>query len=134
MEFVQTKEQLIDNIRILEKYLLEGNEQEKEFAYDMVRRGKTIVVYKVNGENHFAPSRFIGYKNNCMDCHLENDDKDGRETNPVIDKLIGRSFANDLTDSKFVDYCNKMGIEAHNNKRRFWRMKDGDGKNLVLSN
>ena len=132
IDLVENKEQLIENIRILEKYLLEGNEQKKNFAYDMVRRGMTIVMYKVNGENHFAPSRFIGYKNNCMNCHLENGDKDGRETNPIIDKLIGRSFANDLTDGKFIDYCNKLGIIAHNNRRRYWRMKGVDGKNLDL--
>lgn len=132
MRLVSKKQQIIDNILILEKYLLSDNAEEREFAGNLIRRGLTIVVYKIDGENHFAPSRFIGYQNNGMNAHITNDEKDGKETNPVITKIIGRPFQNEKIDTKFINYCNKLGISHTNSKRKFWRMKDERGNNLNI--
>jgi hypothetical protein len=132
MEFVENLNDIIENIKTLEKYLTSSNNVEKEFAQSLVKKGRTILVYKVDGQNHFAPSRFLGYKNNTMDDHLENEEKDGRDTNPIIDQILGRVFANDKTESKFVDYCAKIGVVPDNVNRRYWRLKDKHGKNLTV--
>jgi hypothetical protein len=132
MEFITNKQELIENIKKLEGYLKSINEKQRKFAEDLVRRGKTICVYKVNGKDHFAPSRFIGYKKNNMNAHEMSEEKDGRDTNPVIDKILGRSFSNDTIEQKFIDYTNYLGIEAHNNKRKYWRLKDDLGKNTDI--
>jgi len=133
MDFVGNQEELIENIFTLENYLSSSNEEEVQFAKGLVRRGKTICVYKVNGENHFSPSRFIGYKNNSMPNHWENEEKDGRDTNPVISGIIGRPFSNDTIDEKFIAYAISLGVQAHENKRKFWRIKDAKGKNLNIN-
>ena len=117
----------------METYLKSGSSDEKKFALDLVRRGRTIVIYKVNGENHFAPSRFIGYKNNTQDRHISNLEKDGRETNPIISEIIGKYFQNPKTEQKFITYCESLGIVQTNNKRSFWRIKDTNGKNLDIN-
>lgn len=132
MEFVATVDDILTNIRTLEKYLKSKILEEKTYAEDLVRKGKTILVYKVNGENHFAPSRFSGYKNNTMEKHIENDEKDGRDTNPVITEIIGRPFENEKIESFFIDYCAKLGIKPDNTKRHYWRMKDKEGKYLDI--
>jgi hypothetical protein len=132
MQLVSDKNQIIDNIILLEKYLKSNDINEKEFAENLIRRGRTIIIYKVDNENHFAPSRFVGYANNEMSKHISNDEKDGKETNPVITKIIGRAFQNEKIENKFIDYCNQLGIDHPNNKRSFWRIKNSDGDNLNL--
>jgi len=132
MEFITNKQELIENIKKLEGYLKSNNEEQRKFAEDLVRRGKTICVYKVEGKDHFSPSRFLGYKKNNMNDHLMNSEKDGRDTNPVIDSILGRSFSHDTIEQKFIDYTIYLGIEAHNNKRKYWRLKDDFGKNIDI--
>jgi hypothetical protein len=133
MEFVKTLLDIIANIRTLEKYLISRNTVERRYAEDLVKKGKTILVYKVNGQNHFAPSRFSGYINNTMDKHIMNDEKDGRDTNPVITQIVGRPFENEKIESSFIDYCAKLGVVPDNTKRHYWRLKDKDGKYLVIN-
>ena len=134
MNFVQTLDNVIANLYVLEGYRKGSNAMERDFAHDMVRRGKTILVYKLNGADHFAPSRFCGYKNNTMVAHLVNDEKDGRDTNPVLDELFGKAFYRDGMEEKFLAYCAKLGIEPHDNKRRYWRLKSQDGKYIDIGN
>jgi 5-methylcytosine-specific restriction protein A len=132
MEFISKKQELIDNILTIEGYLRGDNKEEKEFAEDLVRTGKTICVYKLNGDNHFAASRFLGYKNNSMKSYLANEEKDGRDTNPVITKIVGNPFFTDKIEEKFITYTVSVGIEAHDYKRNYWRVKDERGKNLDI--
>ena len=132
MELVKTKEQVIDNIITLEKYLKSKSPIKKEFALNLVKQGETIVVYKINNENHFAPSRFVGYIGNDMDKHILNEEKSGLDTNPVIDKIIGHSFSNQKIEKGFIDYCAKLGLDIPNNNRHHWRLKDARGKNLNI--
>ncbi|MFA8436786.1 MAG: hypothetical protein ACEPOZ_19950 [Marinifilaceae bacterium] len=131
MKLIENLNELIENLHTLENYLKSDNPEEKEFAMDLVRKGKTILVYKVNGENHFAPSRFSGYKNNSLRKHEVNDEKDGRDTNPVITKIAGRPFATEKIEANFIDYCDNLGAEIPNNNRKYWRLKQ-DGKYLDL--
>ena len=132
MPLVSKKQQIIENIVNLEKYLVSGSKEEKEFARNIVRKGKTIVVYKVDDENHFAPSRFVGYQDNDMNKHISNDEKDDKKTNSVITKVIGRPFKNEKIDGKFTDYCNKIGVLQPNHDRSYWRIKDERGNNLNI--
>ena len=134
MEFVSNKEEIIENIKLLESYLHSNNKEKEEFASNLVRRGKTLVVYKVNGEDHFAPSRFIGYKSNNMENHIQNDEKDGRDTNPVITEIIGKPYPTSKLDEKFIIYCNKLNIKIQYNKKKYWRLRDSNGKYLNIIN
>ena len=132
MEFIKNLNDIVTNLLTLEGYLRSDNAAERQFAQDLVKNGKTILVYKVNGENHFAPSRWSGYRNNSMAAHQANGTKDGRETNPEIDGLIGKAFANATIEGKFLAYCVSLALEVPNNKRRFWRMPGIDERYLNL--
>lgn len=133
MEFVTKKQQIIDNIIILEQYLSGSKAQDKDSAKDLVRNGKTIIIYKVNGVDHFAPSRFVGYIDNDLRKHFEFEEKDGRDTNPVITKILGNPFSNDKIENKFIDYCAKIGADVPNNVRHYWRILNDRKKYLDLS-
>jgi 5-methylcytosine-specific restriction protein A len=129
MEFISDLTDLFKNVYTLEKYLGSSNPVEREFAKDIVRRGKTILVYRVKGTNHFAPSRFLGYKSNNITSHISNEEKDGRDTNPIITSIIGnRPFFTDDMENDFKKYVISLGAIVQNNKRNYWRIRGEDGK------
>lgn len=132
MNFIKKRQDVIDNIITLEGYLTGKDKTQKQFAEQLVKSSKTFCVYKVNGENHFAPSRFLGYKNNTMDDHLANEGKDGKDANSAIDKVVGRHFTNDTTEEKFKAYVSSLGLTAVESTRKYWRVKDERGKNLDI--
>lgn len=126
MKLVGKKQQIIDNIILLETYLVSGNPIEKEFAENLIEKGKTFIVYKVDGKNHFAPSRFLGHIDNSMSKHIVNEEKEGRDTDPVISKILGNSYLNKTIEDKYIDYCNESGFDVLNNKRKYWRISKAD--------
>ncbi len=132
MKFITKRQDLIDNILTLEAYLKSDKKEEKEFAQELVRHAKSICVYKLNGENHFAPNSFLGYKNNKMKDQKANEEVDDRDVNPVITKVVGNPFLHNTIDQKFTDYISSIGLDAPDNKRNYWRIKDERGKNLDI--
>lgn len=124
MNVIKTKDDIIQNIQLLEKYLCEGNEDEREFAINLIKRGRCFVAYKVNGEVRFSPSRFIGYIDNDMKKHNSNRNKDGKETNPVITQCLNkRLIENEELKKHHEKYCKNLGVKPDNvPKVTFWEI------------
>jgi hypothetical protein len=121
MDTITDRNQLRANLIQLELYIGAGSAEQKEFALNLIRRGKCFITYKVNNQWRFAPSRFVGYLNNNMVAHLENETKDGKVTNPVIDKILGKvSEPNELLESEYIHYCNYLGVIPNRIARRYW--------------
>jgi len=74
-----------------------------------------------NGRRIFAPSRFVGYKNNNPARHDRNDEKSGWETNRAISGILGANPGlSRALDGDFKNYCGRHGIEPENRRRRYW--------------
>ena len=69
MERIETLEELRMNGKTLSKYLHNGTDNEKEFAKELIKKGKDFVVFETESGAEFYPSRFLGYKNNNMTEH-----------------------------------------------------------------
>lgn len=127
MKLVTSLKQIEKNIEWVENYLVDGTDQQKEQIGNLIRRGKSLVAYQVSNEIRFAPSRFLGYVANSLEKHAQAvADKlvDGKETNPVLTKLIGSKLEqNEQLDKLYVKYCHNLGQEATAySKRRFWQL------------
>lgn len=123
--FITTKSQLIKNLDKVEEYLSSGSDKKYNEMAGYIARGRVFVSYKVNGEMHFAPSRFVGYQNNTLTKHQNNHEKDGTETTPVISKIIGSKNQFDAKlEDKYLAYCQKLGVTTVNNKRTYWLLED----------
>ncbi|WP_051697630.1 HNH endonuclease [Prevotella sp. 10(H)] len=120
--FIETIQDLKDNLLTIEAYIGDDfSTQEREFALSLIQKGKNLIAYKVQDEWHFAPSRFIGYKDNDMQKHLDNDTKDGKETTPVIEKLAKQKLNYDpKIEEAYIKYCELLDIEVYQNKRQYW--------------
>ena len=85
-----------------------------------IARGRVFVTYIVDGKYHFAPSRFVGYKDNTLVKHQKNEEKDGRITTPAITKILGpRAFDSRLEDA-YLMYCEWLDVKSAKHKRTYW--------------
>jgi hypothetical protein len=132
MDVVSTEEEIKGNLAQFENYLCDGTDEEQQFAYDLVRRGSCFIAYQIDGELRFSPSRYSGYLNNTKDEHLSNLNKDGKETNAAINKVVGYSLSSsDQLESKYLSFTSKLGIDPNNKNRKYWRLdlQGGDFSN-----
>ncbi len=81
------------------------------------------MVVEINGRHYFAPSRFVGYSENNIEKHNNNTGKDGRDTNPIIDTIIGRHEINNLIEEEFLKFCSQNGIVPDNRERKYWKVQ-----------
>jgi len=132
MKLISRKQELIDNINTFEGYLNSNAEVQMQFAQKLMFESKTFCVYKLNGENHFAPSHFLCYANNTSDDHFTYEEQNDRDTNKVITKVLGQPFSHDMIDERFKVYAKTNGLEIAASKRNYWRVKDDRGKNLDI--
>ena len=127
INYVTCHDDIIANIKTLEGYLTSDNDVLIEYALDRIKAGHCFLVYKINNQYHFAPSRFLGYQKNSMEQHEMNRLKDGKKTNPVITKIVKHKlFFDDKLENEFINYCAKIGVKPHNIKRTYWQPKDNN--------
>ncbi len=78
----------MNNLCRVDTYLNDDNEENYKNIVRLIANGTNFVVYKSEGQYHFAPSRFVGYLNNDLLTHLvKKNGKNGRETSPAINGL-----------------------------------------------
>ena len=105
----------------------ERAEERKEMA-KYIKKGSNLLCYEQNGEYHFIPSRFIGYKNNSLIKHYNN--KKARKisaistegTSTLLNKLFGVCKQNDKLDQIFKEYCESLDQTAENKIRKYWEI------------
>ncbi|OMP75673.1 hypothetical protein BW716_28950 [[Flexibacter] sp. ATCC 35208] len=131
---INNLEQLIVNIQTVESYLAGDNERQK--TLDLIQKGICFVAYNFGGKLKFAPSRFIGYINNNLELHANNQ-IDGRETNPAISRLLGNDpVADTLLDEKYQEYCASLNINSRSTgsfgvERKFWILNFEEGDSQI---
>jgi len=121
--FISNCEELFRNSLTFEKGL--HNEGDKKKYMALVKGGKCFLPYFNDKKGlFFAPSRFLGYKNNNIDIHIKNIAKDGRVTNKVINKILQyHPTGSSLFSSKFEEFLDKLGIQKDLtaiDKLKFW--------------
>lgn len=128
MRTVKDVKELKDNIDTLHKYINDKTEPTYDFAINLIKKGTCFVVVKTEKGCEFYPSRFIGYYDNDMDKHLNNTEKDGKETNPVISEILGnKPEQNPLIDKQYQEYCKSLGFTARDKgsfgvERKYWEV------------
>ncbi len=126
MAYVRTLNDIIGNLETLEKYLTDGSKEETAYAKDLIRNSVNMVVYKVEGINHFAPSAFVGYVGNNMKNELSTRDDDHSEVDKKVAKVVGKdAFSNGIMEGNFAKYCDSLGVKPPKQERLYWRLYEG---------
>ena len=128
MKVVETLGEIIENTETIDKYLdLDGSDQE-EFAKNLVKKGVCFIVLDKQSKLKFYPSRFVGYKNNDYQKHINNYEKDGKETNPAISKILdSKPDASEDLEIEYSRYCMELGFASNKSgafgvKRKYWKL------------
>ena len=79
-DFIESRIDVVKNIYTLYSYAKSDIEEEKEWALERFKLGKWFVVEPFGNTLLFAPSRFVGYKNNTIEKHTKNT---GMEHKPI---------------------------------------------------
>ena len=122
LDFVASGQDLQANIDYLERTISSNRRKYR----DLIKLGTCFVAYKAGNETHFAPSRFLGYRDNSFEEHERNDRKDGRETNPAITTIIGSPPKPDEElEKSYRDFCVGLGFDARPRgnfgvERKYW--------------
>lgn len=126
MDTVKNWDDILKNIEMLEKYS-NSTGDEKTFHTQLIKKGTCFIAYQVNNDIHFAPSRYVGYANNDINIHKDNESKDGRVTNPAINKILGGETprTNIGLEFEYKKYCQSLGFTANKAgsfgvARKFW--------------
>lgn len=129
MELINSVEELLHNLAYLDAARLSEKSSVRAKYFDLVKRGTTFVVYPgTGGGQFFAPSRFIGYRNNSFAQHDENESKHGTDTNNRIKKLLGHAPQKDARlDENYKGFCQSLGFVpsdkgSFGNTRRYWKL------------
>lgn len=124
MKEIKNKEQLIKNLDLIEQYLQDSDDIYNAMA-KLIGNGKVFVAYVVGGQYHFAPSRFVGYKDNSLVKHRASKTKDGRDTNREISRVLGQhnQFYEEL-EKCYLIYCEQLNVKPSRNQRTYWLLEE----------
>lgn len=123
MELITTEEEIKDNLATFEDYLCEGTDEQRQFAHNLIKGGSCFIAYEIEGELRFSPSRYVGYVSNTMIGHIQNTDKDGRETNVAINAVMEDALGpGPQLETEYLRFASGLGVKPHNKERKYWKL------------
>ena len=133
LRFIENVDQIIENIKSFENYLNSEDSYEQDFARDLVKKGRSMIIYKVNGQNHFAPIKYMGFRNNTKTAHIDNENKETRDAAPAIQSVLGKPFTHEAIEKEFNEYAANFKGNTLKSKRKYWRVRGDDNKYYDLA-
>lgn len=110
-DFIESRIDVVKNIYTLFSYAKSGIREERDWAIDRFKLGKWFVVEPFGDTLMFAPSRFVGYKDNSMEKHITNRG-DGTQTNNKFCELrLYKEAVDDYLSEEFQHLMAQLGIE-----------------------
>lgn len=115
-DFVENRIDVVRNIYTLYSYTRGTVTEDREWALQRFKKGKWYVVELFGDTLLFAPSRFVGYKNNTREKHTSNHG-DGTQTNDKFKELkLYREVVDDYLSEQFESFMSSLGIEKDSAK------------------
>lgn len=125
MTLTDTLPEILTNVLYLEKMLSSKKTSERDKAVDLIKRGESFLLYTIDNKTLFAPSRFIGYKNNSISGHITGKPH-GSYTSTRITKILGQKPLENIANEKdYKAFCKLHGIIPNpkgnfGKERKFW--------------
>ena len=128
--YIECRKDVQENILTLYAYL--QNEEEEyyyEWAKERLSQGRNFVVEAIDGKLYFAPSRFVGYKQNSLEKHENNSGKSGTETDKELKRFYKLIDVESVLDNYFIETLAQYGKAKTSWK--FWIPKDSSIEELL---
>jgi glycerol-3-phosphate dehydrogenase len=119
---VQSREEIVANLHRLEEYLDSTSNEERDFARELLRKARCVVLARRNGQLLIGSSRFVGYAMMTRERFNAHINKDGRETNVAISQLLGSGPVEDSAlEAEYQAFCQQHAIQPSGHSRKYWR-------------
>ena len=133
MSVVTKRSDIISNLETYVGYLGSKKKEESEFAINEIIAQDLIIIYKIDGENAFAPARFtVHKKNDIKGFNALKEEYTEKEVTNTMTKVVGLPFSNQGTVDQFSTYVKSITKKKFGTERTFWRLKDERGMNFNL--
>lgn len=110
-DFIENRIDVVKNIYTLYSYAKSTNSEDREWALQRFQRGRWYIVEPFGNMLLFAPSRFVGYKNNTREKHTDNHG-DGTQTNNKFRELrLYKEIADEYLSKQFELFMATLGLE-----------------------
>ena len=120
-DFIETRDDVIRNIKTLYHYLSDENDVDTyQWASSIFKNGRIYVIEIIDSHICFSPSRFVGYKDNTKDKHKENHG-DGNQTNDVL-KNYYQKVQDDRLDIVFQKELSRYHLSS--GEKKYWIPND----------
>lgn len=130
---IENRSDVINNIKTLYSYATSNSVENRDYAIEIYKNGRNHVVEKIDGKLFFAPSRFVGYKDNTKEKHDDNNDKHGSYTNNLLKKLYKKITDKDpdfeTLSKMFNEFLSEFDIQEK--KVKFWYPTDLELPNYI---
>lgn len=112
VDFIESRIDVIKNIYTLYSYTKSCIIENREWALQRFKQGRWYVVELLAGTLLFAPVRFVGYKNNTKEKHIDNPGS-GIQTKKNLSRLkLYKEVVDDYLSDQFKNFINNLGIET----------------------
>ena len=127
-DYVESREDVVQNIKTLYLYLNDSKNKERYlWAQQIFKNGRIYVVEIIDSHVCFAPSRFVGYKENTIEKHQSNHG-DGGLTNNKLEQFYQEVEDNRL-DKLFQKELSKYDLSAASKK--YWIPKGSTIEDII---
>ena len=110
-DFIESRIDVVKNMYTLYSYAKSRVAEDREWALQRFKMGKWYVVEPFGDTLLFAPSRFVGYKNNTREKHTINHG-DGTQTNDKFRELkLYKKVVDEYLSKEFEHFMASLGIE-----------------------
>jgi len=121
IDFIETRDDVVENIKTLYSYLsVKEDDSTYQWAADRFKGGRIYVVEIINSNICFAPIRFVGYKDNTKEKHIENHG-DGNQTKDPL-KDFYQEVQDERLDQLFQEQLGQLGLSA--GSKKYWIPSD----------
>lgn len=122
-DYIENREDIIKNMQTLYSYL-EGKygDEYKEWAKDIMTRGRNYVVEVIENHIYFSPSRFVGYRDNSKDKY-EMSHGNGGKTDDKLKNFYYEAKKNEDFNKIFRSQMIKYDVKYMKDKS-FWIPKN----------
>lgn len=130
--YIECRKDVRENILTLYSYLQNKEEEYYyEWAKERLSQGRNFVVEAIDGKLYFAPSRFVGYKQNSLEKHEDNSDKSGTDTDRELKRFYKLIDVESALDDYFIETLAQYGKTKTSWK--FWIPKDSNIEEILSS-
>lgn len=115
-DFIESRSDVIQNIRTLYAYLSDNDDDTVQWASSILKNGRNYVIEVLDNHVFFAPSRFVGYKDNSIEKHQRHHGNGNHTDNEL--RQYYQKVEDERLDNLFQKLLGQFGLSSGNKK--YW--------------